>query len=114
MILRHRVSFRQRLKDNENCFEADTASAVSLLIRLSQISTDRRSNRYFSSAPLGGKQDDGKAYAFNWTQVYTLQLALSRLQCPNCGENHLEILFDVPGSQIPVFVPQIPYGRQPC
>ena len=39
------------------------------------------------------------------------QLA-SHLQCPNCGKTNLELLFDVPGSALPVFVPQSLYRRQ--
>jgi|SRR5471032_474061 len=35
----------------------------------------------------------------------------SRLMCPNCGERRVELLFDVPGSAIPCFIPQSPYRR---
>jgi hypothetical protein len=35
-----------------------------------------------------------------------------RLQCPNCGENWVELRFDVPGSALPIFVPLSPYSRQ--
>ena len=37
-----------------------------------------------------------------------------RLRCPYCGENRLELLFDVPGSALPVFVLQGPYRRPAC
>lgn len=40
---------------------------------------------------------------------FPLSQLASRLQCPNCGDNKLELLFDVPGSPIPVFVPQSPW-----
>jgi hypothetical protein len=43
---------------------------------------------------------------------FPLSQLASRLQCPNCGENRVELLFDVPGSALPVFVPQSPYRRQ--
>jgi hypothetical protein len=40
---------------------------------------------------------------------FPLSQLAARLQCPNCGESRLELLFDVPGSPIPVFVPQSPW-----
>jgi len=43
---------------------------------------------------------------------FSLAQIASRLQCPNCGENRVEVLFDWPGSALPVFVPQSPYRRQ--
>lgn len=42
---------------------------------------------------------------------FPLARIASRLRCPNCGEMGVEVLFDVPGSTIPVFVPQSPYRR---
>ena len=36
----------------------------------------------------------------------------SRLRCPNCGECHVHILFDVPGSPLPIFVAQSPYMKR--
>src|SRR5476649_1724691 len=43
---------------------------------------------------------------------FPLSLLASRLRCPNCGESRVELLFDVPGIALPVFVPQSPYRRQ--
>ena len=43
---------------------------------------------------------------------FPLSLLASRLRCPNCGESRVELLFDVPGSALPVFVPRSPYRRQ--
>jgi hypothetical protein len=45
-------------------------------------------------------------------RAFPLARLASRLRCPNCGERHVHILFDVPGSAIPVFVSQSPYVRQ--
>jgi hypothetical protein len=44
-------------------------------------------------------------------RAFPLARLASRLRCPNCGETHVEVLFDVPGTAIPVFVPQSPYRR---
>jgi hypothetical protein len=37
---------------------------------------------------------------------FPLAWLASRLQCPNCGDFNPEILFDVPGRDLPEFVPQ--------
>jgi hypothetical protein len=42
---------------------------------------------------------------------FPLARIASRLRCPNCAEMGIHVLFDVPGSPIPVFVPQSPYRR---
>lgn len=42
---------------------------------------------------------------------FPLARLASRLKCPNCGESNIDVLFDVPGSALPVFVPQSPYRR---
>jgi hypothetical protein len=31
---------------------------------------------------------------------------------PNCGEQGVKVLFDVPGSPIPVWIPQSPFERR--
>jgi hypothetical protein len=38
---------------------------------------------------------------------FPLARIASRLRCPNCGDIWLTVLFDVPGSPMPHFVPQI-------
>jgi hypothetical protein len=43
---------------------------------------------------------------------FSLAQIASRLQCPNCGENRMEPLFDVPGSALPAFVPKSSCTRQ--
>jgi hypothetical protein len=45
-------------------------------------------------------------------RAFPLARLASRLRCPNCGEWNVHILFDVPGSALPIFVPQSPYKRQ--
>jgi hypothetical protein len=40
---------------------------------------------------------------------FPLSQLASRLQCPNCGDGRLELLFDVPGTPIPAYVPQDRY-----
>lgn len=40
---------------------------------------------------------------------FPLARIASRLRCPNCGHMEVQVLFDVPGSAIPVFVPQSPW-----
>ena len=42
---------------------------------------------------------------------FPLARVASRLRCPNCGDMGIDVLFDVPGSPLPVFVPQSPYRR---
>lgn len=44
-------------------------------------------------------------------RAFPLARLASRLKCPNCGEDSVKVLFDVPGSPIPVWVPQSPYRR---
>ena len=41
---------------------------------------------------------------------FPLARLASRLRCPNCGDQTLHVLFDVPGAAIPMFVPQV--GRR--
>jgi hypothetical protein len=45
-------------------------------------------------------------------RAFPLARLASRLRCPNCGEDGLHILFDIPGGAIPVHVPQSPYRRR--
>ena len=45
-------------------------------------------------------------------RAFPLARLASRLRCPNCGEDRIHVLFDVPGAAIPVFVPQSPYRRR--
>lgn len=42
---------------------------------------------------------------------FPLSQLASRLLCPNCAENRFELLYDVPGSPLPIYVPQSPYRR---
>jgi len=44
-------------------------------------------------------------------RAFPLARLASRLRCPNCGDEGVHVLFDVPGSALPVFVPQS-YGRR--
>ena len=37
---------------------------------------------------------------------FPLARIASRLRCPNCGDMGVQVLLDVPGAAIPVFVPQ--------
>jgi hypothetical protein len=43
---------------------------------------------------------------------FPLARVAGRLRCPNCGDMGVQVLFDVPGATIPVFVPQSPYRRR--
>jgi hypothetical protein len=43
---------------------------------------------------------------------FPLARIASRLRCPNCGDMGVQVLFDVPGAAIPVFVPQVPYRKK--
>jgi len=45
-------------------------------------------------------------------RAFPLARLASRLRCPNCGEDRIHVLFDVPGSTVPVFVPESPYRRR--
>ena len=45
-------------------------------------------------------------------RAFPLARLASRLRCPNCGETNIQVLFDVPGSALPQFVPQSPYRRR--
>lgn len=44
-------------------------------------------------------------------RAFPLARLASRLRCPNCGEMRIQVLFDVPGAAIPVYVPQSPWRR---
>jgi hypothetical protein len=44
-------------------------------------------------------------------RAFPLSHLASRLRCPNCGEEGIQVAFDVPGSALPVFFPQSPYRR---
>lgn len=43
---------------------------------------------------------------------FPLARIASRLHCPNCGEQGVKVLFDVPGSPMPVWIPQPPFERR--
>lgn len=43
---------------------------------------------------------------------FPLARIVSRLRCPNCGDIGVQVLFDVPGAAIPVFIPQSPYRKR--
>jgi hypothetical protein len=45
-------------------------------------------------------------------RAFPLARLASRLRCPNCGEQGVKVLFDVPGSPIPVWIPESPYRRR--
>ena len=44
-------------------------------------------------------------------RAFPLARLASRLKCPNCGDGNIQVLFDVPGSALPIHVPQSPYRK---
>jgi hypothetical protein len=45
-------------------------------------------------------------------RAFPLARLASRLMCPNCGERKVHVLFDVPGSAMPMFIPESPYRHR--
>ena len=40
---------------------------------------------------------------------FPLARLASRLMCPNCGGRNVQVAFDVPGGNVPVFIPKSPW-----